>query len=42
VFCVLQGARIVRVHDIRAAVSAVRMAEAILGWRQPAYTRHNV
>jgi len=42
VFCVLQGARIVRVHDVRAAVSAVRMAEAILGWREPAYTRHNM
>jgi dihydropteroate synthase len=40
--CVLQGARLVRVHDVRAAVSAVRMAEAILGWRQPAYARHNL
>jgi dihydropteroate synthase len=33
VFCVLRGARIVRVHGVRAAVSAVRTAEAILGWR---------
>lgn len=40
--CILQGARIVRVHDVRAAASAVRMAEAILGWRPPAYARHNL
>ena len=42
VFCVAQGARIVRVHDVRAAVDAVRMTEAMLGWREPAYTRHNI
>ena len=42
VFCVLRGARIVRVHDVRASVEAVRMTEAMLGWREPAYTRHNV
>jgi dihydropteroate synthase len=42
VFCVLHGARIVRVHDVPATVGAVRMTEAILGWREPAYTRHNM
>lgn len=42
VYCVLHGARIVRVHDVRAVVDAVRMTEAILGWREPAYTRHNM
>ena len=42
VFCVLRGARIVRVHDVRATVDAVRMTEAMLGWRAPAYTRHNM
>ncbi|WP_307873083.1 dihydropteroate synthase [Paractinoplanes ovalisporus] len=42
VFCVLRGARIVRVHDVRATVDAVRMTEAMLGWREPAYTRHNI
>lgn len=42
VFCVLHGARIVRVHDVRATVDAVRMTEAILGWREPAYLRHNM
>lgn len=29
------GARIVRVHDTRSTVRAVRTVEAILGWRQP-------
>ena len=42
VFCILRGARIVRVHDVRAAVDAVRMTEAMLGWRPPATARHNV
>jgi dihydropteroate synthase len=42
VVCVLQGARIVRVHDVRAAVAAIRMTEAILGWRPPAVARHNL
>jgi dihydropteroate synthase len=42
VFCVTQGARIVRVHDVRAAVDAVRMTEAMLGLRDPAYARHNI
>ena len=30
------GARIVRVHDTRATVRAIRTTEAILGWRRPA------
>jgi dihydropteroate synthase len=41
VFCVLHGARIVRVHNVPAAVDAVRMTEAMLGFREPAYLRHN-
>ena len=41
VFCILQGARIVRVHNVAAAVDAVHLTEAILGWREPAYLRHN-
>lgn len=40
--CVLQGARIVRVHDVRQIVPAVRMIEGILGWHTPARVRHNV
>jgi dihydropteroate synthase len=42
VYSVLHGARIVRVHDVRATVDAVRMTEAIMGWRAPVYTRHNI
>jgi dihydropteroate synthase len=42
VFCVLRGARIVRVHDVGACVDAVRMTEAMLGLRQPATARHNL
>ena len=41
VVCILQGARILRLHDVRAGVRAVRMTEAILGWRTPAQLRHN-
>jgi dihydropteroate synthase len=41
VACILQGARIVRVHEVPQTVAAVRMTEAILGLREPAYVRHN-
>lgn len=40
--CVLQGARIVRVHDVKAARTTVGMAEAILGFRPPPNPRHNL
>ncbi len=42
VYCALQGARIVRAHNVRETVDALRMTEAILGWRAPAYLRHNM
>ncbi|WP_246846597.1 dihydropteroate synthase [Humibacter ginsenosidimutans] len=42
VFCIAQGARIVRMHNVRESVAAVRMTEAILGFRQPAYLKHNM
>jgi dihydropteroate synthase len=42
VLCVLAGARIVRVHDVRAVRRAVTTTEAVLGWRPPAVLRHNV
>lgn len=42
VICITKGARIVRMHDVAAAVAVVRMTEAVLGFRQPAYLRHNV
>lgn len=41
VICIIKGARIVRMHDVPAAVAAVRMTEAVLGFRRPAYLRHN-
>ena len=41
VACVLAGARIVRVHDVAETVDAVRMAEAVLGLREPARVWHN-
>jgi dihydropteroate synthase len=40
--CVLNGARILRMHDIAATVGAARMIEAVLGFRQPAYLHHNM
>jgi len=36
IVAITQGARIVRMHNVRESVAAVRMTEAILGWRQPA------
>ena len=39
--CILGGARIVRMHDIPETVDAVRMIEAILGWREPVRLEHN-
>jgi dihydropteroate synthase len=42
VVCIMKGARIVRMHDVPATVAAVRMTEAILGFREPAYLRHNI
>ncbi len=42
VVSILRGARIVRMHNVRESVDAVRMTEAILGWRDPAYTKHNM
>ena len=42
VICILNGARIVRMHDVRQAVDAVRLTEAVLGWRAPAFLRHNI
>lgn len=41
VYCVLHGARIVRAHNVRETVDAMRMVEAILGWREPVLELHN-
>lgn len=42
VFCAQQGARIIRAHNVGETVDAMRMLEGILGWREPAYLRHNM
>jgi len=38
---IIAGARIVRVHDVRETIDAVRMTEAVLGLREPARVWHN-
>lgn len=42
VICILGGARILRMHNVASANSAIRMTEATLGWRKPAYLLHNM
>lgn len=42
VVSIVNGARIIRMHDVHASVAAARMTEAILGLRDPAYLRHNM
>jgi dihydropteroate synthase len=39
---IVNGARIIRMHDVAASVAAARKTEAILGLRPPAYLRHNM
>lgn len=41
VWCLMAGARILRMHDVAAAVDAVRMVEALMGWRDPVRVEHN-
>lgn len=41
VYSVMRGARIVRVHNVRETVDAMRMFEAIEGWREPVFLEHN-
>ncbi|WP_354568230.1 dihydropteroate synthase [Glaciihabitans sp. UYNi722] len=42
VICIMKGARIIRMHDVVPAVAAVRLTEAVLGFREPVYARHNL
>ncbi|WP_432206142.1 dihydropteroate synthase [Arthrobacter agilis] len=42
VICILGGARVVRMHNVPASRAAVDLTEAVLGWREPAYLRHNM
>lgn len=41
-WCIERGARVLRVHDVARHVELARMMEALLGWREPAYLRHNM
>jgi dihydropteroate synthase len=40
--CALAGARILRMHDVAAAVGVARMTEVLLGLREPVELRHNL
>ncbi|AMM19090.1 dihydropteroate synthase [Frondihabitans sp. PAMC 28766] len=40
--CAMLGARIVRMHAVPESVDAMRMLEAILGWRDPVDPVHNL
>ncbi|WP_425582927.1 dihydropteroate synthase [Zhihengliuella alba] len=40
--CAMNGARIVRMHGVEESVQAMRLIEAAMGWREPAYLRHNM
>lgn len=42
VMCALGGARILRMHNVAAARSAINVVEAAMGWRQPVYLKHNM
>lgn len=42
VMCIMNGARVVRMHNVAEARSAVRLVEAAFGWREPAYLKHNM
>lgn len=39
---VAAGARIVRMHNVAESVDAMRMFEAVMGWRRPVYEIHNM
>ncbi|MGD7731906.1 dihydropteroate synthase [Propionibacteriaceae bacterium G57] len=41
-WCLMAGARVLRMHDVAASVDVVRMFEAIMGWREPVRMLHNV
>lgn len=42
VVAIVNGARIIRMHDVAGSVAAARMTEAILGLREPAFLKHNM
>ncbi|WP_307427832.1 dihydropteroate synthase [Pseudarthrobacter defluvii] len=42
VICLMKGARILRMHNIAPAASALHLTEAVLGWRKPLSLHHNM
>lgn len=40
--CAMNGARILRMHNIPESVQTVHLIEAAQGWREPAYQIHNM
>lgn len=40
--CIMNGARIIRMHNITESAHAIGMLEAAMGWRKPAYLKHNM
>ncbi|MGV0110435.1 dihydropteroate synthase [Arthrobacter sp. CP30] len=42
VICILGGARVLRMHNVAASRAAIDLTEAVLGWREPLYLRHNM
>jgi dihydropteroate synthase len=40
--CMMNGARVVRMHNVPEAWAAVRLVETAMGWREPAYLKHNM
>ncbi|MGM7669845.1 dihydropteroate synthase [Microbacterium sp. A93] len=40
--CIMQGARIIRMHQVGPASSIARMSEAVFGWREPMRMEHNM
>jgi dihydropteroate synthase len=42
VACIGKGARLIRAHDVRATVRAIRMTEVLLGLQPPRTALHNL
>lgn len=40
--CIMNGARIIRMHNVEESLATIRMLEAAMGWREPAYLAHNM
>lgn len=41
-WCMMAGARIIRMHDVAEARDATTMFAATMGWQDPGYERHNL